>query len=255
MLRIPLPTTSRRGRLVVQAGHGDLSTQLDDASRRWGGSSRLYVASGLLAVATLLAFQVDLAVLDFMRNGGLRGDLRRVVEFSEVFAHGFGIGLILLTIVVLDPTRLWAVPRMLACSFGSGIAVDVVKLLIGRTRPRDHEFATVWDSFQGWVPMLGSGGTGDALNSSIQSFPSGHAATAVGLAVALSYLYPRGRWLFGLYAVLAAVQRLHVGAHFFSDTLAGAAIGCLIAGLCCDSARCGKWFDRLEASRGRDSTN
>ncbi len=223
--------------------------ELDLFSRRPFKPRRLYVTSGLFVIAAALALGLDLTVLDLMRGGVLGGDLRRVVEFSEVFAHGFGIGLILLTIVVLDPTRLWAVPRMLACSFGSGIVVDVIKVLIGRTRPRDHEFATVWETFQGWIPAIRTGDFSELLNSNIQSFPSGHAATAVGLAVALSFFYPRGRWLFALYAALAAVQRLHVGAHFLSDTLAGAAIGCLIAGLCCDSDRWGQWFDRLEAQK------
>jgi undecaprenyl-diphosphatase len=68
-------------------------------------------------------------------------------------------------------------------------------------------------------------------NDKLQSFPSGHAATAAGLAVALAVLYPRGRWLFAVLAVLAALQRVEVQSHFPSDVLAGAALGCLTGAL------------------------
>ena len=57
-------------------------------------------------------------------------------------------------------------------------------------------------------------------------FPSAHAATAVGLAIALGVLYPRGRWLFIAFAFLAGLQRIEAQAHFASDVLAGAAVAC-----------------------------
>lgn len=207
---------------------------------------RIYVIGALLAVGAVVAFQFDLAVLEFMRQGRIRGDLRRLIVYSEVFAHGFGVAAILATVVVLDPRRIGSIPRLLACAFGPGIAVNLIKLMVGRLRPRKLEFTSVWDSFQGWIPSLWEGNLRTALDSSVQSFPSGHAATATaaGLAVVLSLYYPRGRWLFAAFAVLACVQRLQENAHFLSDTLAGAAVGCLIAGLCCDPARWGKWFDR-----------
>jgi hypothetical protein len=157
---------------------------------------RVYVIGALLAVGAVMAFQFDLAVLEFMRQGRIRGDLRRVIVYSEVFAHGLGVAAILATVVVLDPRRVGSIPRLLACAFGPGLAVNLIKLMVGRLRPRKLEFVSVWDSFQGWMPALREGNLRTALDSSIQSFPSGHAATAVGLAVVLSLYYPRGRWLF-----------------------------------------------------------
>ncbi|MCP4814017.1 MAG: phosphatase PAP2 family protein, partial [Planctomycetaceae bacterium] len=71
-------------------------------------------------------------------------------------------------------------------------------------------------------------------------------ATAVGLAIGLSYLFPRGRWLFTFFALLAALQRMDSGAHFLSDTLVATAVACLISGLCLDHRVAGRWFDRLE---------
>ncbi len=62
-----------------------------------------------------------------------------------------------------------------------------------------------------------------------RSFPSGHAATAWGLAMGLSLAFPRASWIFGMLAISASVQRLTSGAHFPSDVLAGA----VLAFLCC----------------------
>jgi undecaprenyl-diphosphatase len=70
---------------------------------------------------------------------------------------------------------------------------------------------------------------GRPYGHALQSFPSAHAATAVGLAIGLSALHPRGRWLFAAFALLAVVQRIEAQAHFSSDVLAGAAVGCAAA--------------------------
>ena len=39
-------------------------------------------------------------------------------------------------------------------------------------------------------------------------------------------------WLFAAFAALACFQRMEAQAHFASDVLAGAAIGCLVGGAC-----------------------
>jgi membrane-associated phospholipid phosphatase len=56
-------------------------------------------------------------------------------------------------------------------------------------------------------------------------FPSGHAALAFATAAALGMLWPRARWLFYCVATLVAVERVAENAHWFSDTVAAAAIG------------------------------
>jgi membrane-associated phospholipid phosphatase len=66
------------------------------------------------------------------------------------------------------------------------------------------------------------------------------------LAVALGWLYPRGRWLFAAFAVMVACQRMEGGAHYLSDTLVGAAIGCLVATACVKRGWLAAQFERLE---------
>jgi membrane-associated phospholipid phosphatase len=97
---------------------------------------------------------------------------------------------------------------------------------------------SVGSSFGPWLP-LGS------LGSPNQSFPSAHTATAMGLAIALMVVYPRARWLFCLAPVLVAYQRMDSGAHFLSDVLCGAAVGCIVAAITLRA----RWLDRDYSER------
>jgi membrane-associated phospholipid phosphatase len=86
-------------------------------------------------------------------------------------------------------------------------------------------------TFVAWFPAVTLNDWREALDHAIQSFPSAHAATAVGLACGMTAVYPHARWVFALAAMMAALQRLVTGAHYPSDVLAGAAIGCLAGAL------------------------
>lgn len=64
---------------------------------------------------------------------------------------------------------------------------------------------------------------------SIHSFPSGHAAYAVLMAVSLMPGLPQGgKYALLAYAVLVCISRISVGAHFPADVLAGAGVSLLI---------------------------
>ncbi|MFO1061628.1 MAG: phosphatase PAP2 family protein [Dongiaceae bacterium] len=97
----------------------------------------------------------------------------------------------------------------------SGIVVDIVKVLVGRSRPRLLE-----DGIYAFKPM--------AFSSVYQSFPSGHTATLFAAACAAGFLFPRWRWPLLALAALLAATRLAVGAHYPSDVLAGATIAILV---------------------------
>jgi undecaprenyl-diphosphatase len=57
------------------------------------------------------------------------------------------------------------------------------------------------------------------------SLPSGHGTTAFAALVAFGSLWPRGRTIFWIYALLIAVSRVVVTAHYPSDVLAAAVVG------------------------------
>lgn len=58
-----------------------------------------------------------------------------------------------------------------------------------------------------------------------RSFPSGHSIAAFCVATCLAYYLRRRRWLVYLVAAGIAFSRVYIGLHFFSDIIAGAAIG------------------------------
>ena len=191
----------------------------------------------LLAAAALL---VDRPLAQWFVAGNTPDWIRKTCGLGEVFGHGLGVPLFLVAILVLDPTQRRAVVRIAAMAFGAGLLANVFKLGIARYRPHKFDFTGgVLDTFSAWLP-LGSAG------SALQSFPSAHTATATGLAIGLAWLYPRATWLFAALACLVVGQRMISGYHFLSDTLFGAAVGCIFAGCCLHPRLLGTRFSRWE---------
>jgi membrane-associated phospholipid phosphatase len=91
-----------------------------------------------------------------------------------------------------------------------GLVVTVVKRWIGRVRP-SAQGPFAYEPFS-WRPEFAS-------------LPSGHAATAFAALVAIGVILPRARPALWAYALLIAVSRIVVGAHYPSDVIAGAAAG------------------------------
>lgn len=208
------------------------------------------VAAGLCALGGL-ALPIDVPVARWIAERPLPGEVYRLLDISEAFAQGWGVAGILLAALVLD-AGLWqapagaapdrprstgigrgwltprgtpAVARLLGMAVTGGLLADLVKLVVRRVRPRavDLEAAT------GALATFGTSlvAIPDPGSADFRSFPSGHAAAAAGLAAALAQRYPRGRRLFVVFAVLAALQRVSSSAHYPSDVCFGAALGCV----------------------------
>lgn len=94
-----------------------------------------------------------------------------------------------------------------------GLFVNVVKHIFGRARPG------VGGSLD---PFLFSPFSWPAAYAGL---PSGHATTVFSVLVAFGTLWPRGRTLLWVYALLIAASRVAVTAHYPSDVLAGALVG------------------------------
>jgi membrane-associated phospholipid phosphatase len=91
-----------------------------------------------------------------------------------------------------------------------GLVVAIVKRWIGRVRPSAlGPFA--YEPFS-WRPQYAS-------------LPSGHTLTAFAALVAIGALFPRARPYLWAYALLIALSRIVVTAHYTSDVIAGAAVG------------------------------
>lgn len=210
---------------------------------------RAYFLSACFLVLVVPSFWLDRLVARGVTLENLPGDVARMIVWSELFAHGVGVAVIGLVVFVMDRSGRRRLPRILASAYLAGLMANLGKLLVGRLRPSFFDLETpIRESFIGWLPSVFLRGQID-YGYAYQSFPSGHTATAVGLAWGLSYVYPQGRWLFCLFAMMAALQRIATGAHFLSDTVAAAALGCLAAALVSDPRCLGRWFDRIEGHR------
>jgi undecaprenyl-diphosphatase len=113
---------------------------------------------------------------------------------------------VLTTIAVRLAFLFWAVAL-------PGLIFTVLKRLIGRARPLVAGSA---DPFL-YLPF--------GWNVEYASLPSGHAISAFAAAMAFGALYPAARLLLWTYAVLIALSRVVLTAHFPSDVVAGAALG------------------------------
>jgi membrane-associated phospholipid phosphatase len=94
-----------------------------------------------------------------------------------------------------------------------GLVFTVGKRLVGRARPFVEGSANplIYRPL-GW-------------NVEYASLPSGHAVDAFAAAMAIGALWPRTRPLMWTYAVVIAVSRVVLTAHFPSDVLVGAVVG------------------------------
>jgi membrane-associated phospholipid phosphatase len=109
---------------------------------------------------------------------------------------------------------------MVAASL-AGLTADVLRGLTGRTRP----YAQVPQGFYG----VRSGSEWLITKHAYNSFPSGHTAAIAGFAVPLLFWRRGFAWLVFPVISLVAAARVYLGAHHFSDVLAGALLGTLIA--------------------------
>jgi membrane-associated phospholipid phosphatase len=212
----------------------------------------LWLAAGTMALLATLATLIDLPLARWVEGTAderwIPGDILEIVELSEAFAHGSTVALLILAAVLLDPRGWRVTPRLAICVFGAGLIADIGKVLVGRWRPGHANLSGgLSDTFTTWAPSLSTErlpGLEDTHD--IQSFPSGHTTTAFGLAIGLSLLYPRGRWLFFAVAILAAYQRIDSQSHFLSDVLAGACVAFVVGAVTTGNNPLGRWLRRIE---------
>lgn len=187
----------------------------------------LMVASVAACSLAAVAFAADAAVTGVVRGWDLPGDLAKAIELSEAFAHGFGAAAILGTVLLVAEDRRRLVWIGITITVLSGVSANLAKAGFVRIRPHSVGSIVVDESQVIADAEVVAASFWDARQ---RSFPSGHSATAWGLAIALSLIFPRGKYLFSSLAVLASLQRVVSGAHFPSDVFAGAAIAFLCAG-------------------------
>jgi membrane-associated phospholipid phosphatase len=193
----------------------------------WWSQRRLLVAAAL-AVAAVVA---TMWLLDAWSVGQARQLPIELIaaagRFTDLGKSGWflwPIGVVLLALSFIDSPALTRLSRGVLAAFAvrlgflfiaiglPSLFATIVKRLIGRARPFVAG-TDVWayDPFSWQVRYA--------------SMPSGHATTAFAALVAVGALFPQARALMWIYAVMIALSRVVVTAHYPSDVIAGAIVG------------------------------
>jgi undecaprenyl-diphosphatase len=172
-----------------------------------GVAMALIDARGVAFARALPPWLVDTfnEITDYGRSGWFLLPLAGLILVAAAFAPiaGHIANLVLVSLVM----RLHYLFVAIALP---GLAVTIIKGLIGRVRPSDSgPFA--------YFPW--------SWRHEYASLPSGHSTTAFAAAVAIAALWPRTRVPLLIFAVVIAASRVVITAHFVSDVIAAAFVG------------------------------
>jgi membrane-associated phospholipid phosphatase len=193
----------------------------------WPGLRELAIFAGIaVAVLVLLMLTLDAAAIRGVGRmpGWVISVFREITEFGKSGWFLWPLGILFLVLAALPPMLAPFSRRVLAAIMVRvgflflaialpSLFATIVKRLIGRARPfvGGSLDPLLFDPFA-WVPAYAG-------------MPSGHATTAFAVLVAFGTLWPRARTILLVYAVLVAISRPIVIAHYPSDVIAGALVG------------------------------
>ena len=157
-------------------------------SRELGGSVRLFLAALFLILSGIAALCVDCPVALWFSQGHAPIVLHQLSNLTEFLGRPEFVFIAGVVIFFADRRHRWAVPVVIGLALASGLSADIIKLLVARIRPHHFDLAgSVWATFSGWLPLTTAGSGG-------QSFPSGHTATAAGLAFGIGLAFSERPW-------------------------------------------------------------
>ena len=144
----------------------------------------------------------------------------RKVGWRKAAAYGYGAQLLAFLFVAVA---------------GASVTGALIKNTLGRARPKLYDELGSFD----FHPF--------AYTADFASFPSGHATTICALAAALAILWPRGRVILFVVAAWIAATRFLIGAHYFSDAVAGGLLGAGFAYLLRERMAVRRWVFEKKA--------
>ncbi|MEQ8771151.1 MAG: phosphatase PAP2 family protein [Phycisphaerales bacterium] len=220
--------------------------------------ARWAIAGGLV-LAGMALFPLDPVIYDAVRGVGMKlgGDVVRELEALQQFGGVSSVVIVTLVVWLGDAGRRARLLDLLAAFVCTGVVVQVLKMIIGRPRPKFDDPGMVLWPF-GRYPMPDADPPGvyhawevwEDISSDLWSMPSSHTSAAVVLAVFVGVVYPKLRPLAIALAGIVAVARVLLGAHYPSDVLVGAGAGFLVA----HAAVRGGWGVRLLGGGAKRTT-
>jgi membrane-associated phospholipid phosphatase len=180
------------------------------------GQNKLYFTGLLLVLFTaVVMLLIDGKAASFVSLNKYHPFILNVFFINYTFM-GDGIFALCLVALLLYFKKRQQALAMLYAFLISGIAVQIIKNLVSAPRPKLFFEAGQYLHFIDGVSM--------ANNS---SFPSGHTATAFGIATVLVLILKNKTWQphILIAAVLAGYSRIYLAQHFLLDVMIGAVIG------------------------------
>lgn len=191
---------------------------------------QLTIVALIGAVSVALLFPFDSRAMDFVlsHRGRLTGWLAELSQTGK--SEWFLVPALLLYLAAA--TADWRgnghrVKARLVVAFGqsaflfgavalSGVAVNLVKIVVGRARPwMFGEFGAYhFDPF--------------VVSKYFSSFPSGHSTTLGAVAAVLCIWFPRQWLLFSVVGIALSMMRVPAAAHYPSDVVAGFFFGFIL---------------------------
>lgn len=207
-------------------------------------SAKLLVWIGLVVLWGIATYAcltlLDVYILKFVRSNFEEKGLIREIAFYLSRLAGTTFWVITIPLIYLMPnyiTPWWRRLRgnvepvciklryhllaleLTLISLGGGLIANISKYLIGRTRPYEYLNRGI-NEFLGPVGIRNS-----------DSFPSGHALQAWGVAFVLARAFPQFRAAFFLLALVVSLTRVVLFRHWVSDLVASVGIAYILAKL------------------------
>jgi undecaprenyl-diphosphatase len=175
----------------------------------------LLLVIGLLAACAVMMIVERLGAPTTLALS-FKGDIKRESQFLAQYGQAVCTAIVSALIWQLDPAhRKFILPLILAVA-ATSVGAFVLKRLLGRVRPNRE-------------------GAGKFLGPTLahanwrESFPSSHSACAVALTVALTHIYPQASLTLWTLAMITALLRYVLDAHWPSDVLGGIALGYIVS--------------------------
>ncbi len=164
--------------------------------------------------------------------------MQYITESGDVF-NMMGFGIIML---IIPKTRRIGITLMILIVL-STLLTGYIKCGIDRDGPDfEYDGAPFYVEISRDTYALFCEGGSDA------SYPSGHAARSMIIAIILGYAlserFPRGAYLLFLFPVMISISRIYVLQHFPMDVIGGAVIGIMLAGVMAKRTKLYQIFDK-----------